>query len=501
MKLLPLFALLPGIAFSATMTNKIVTVGMGPQGFSTPWLCVQDANGKVGLKLAQGQSGDANKASGNPYYAGASLRLDGCDYSNSYLGYLGFSIGSPGNNAISSYQPPEGVHVTYASRAINSQGVVTGEVKYTPIQTNLNMTQAKSAKNWQFAGINLSGLEFGKVIDPSVIPNLSQEDASTQFTDLADTNAFIMAGMNTVRIPISWGYIQPEGAGKGSLNLSYYQNFIQPTLRSLTHAKVHTIIDLHAYMRYSKYGEQYSGCGPTGNCPDGTLILDQAAYNSVWGQIATLIQEDPQINKEYIMLDLMNEPVGVPDNKVFTIQTGLIKLLREKLFTGYILVEGNNWTGLHSWDTATWNGADGQVYSNATLFTRENFEKEGINDLSKILINVHQYLDNDYSGTHNDCLQDLSTQGPQGFNLQSFVDYLQTNQLKAIVTEFGVGTDAASCSAPLNQFMQYLQENSATDKNYGFAGWTVWSTGHGWGGYNLRVKPDSYAMQILRDFL
>ncbi|CDZ78902.1 Endoglucanase precursor [Legionella massiliensis] len=498
-KLTALVALLPGITFAANMTNGITSVG--PKGAVDTYICIQNSGGTVTLPLAPGQSGDANKASGNLNYAGATIRFGGCSSNNSYLGYVGFSISDSGNNSISSYSPPEGVHVTFANRAIDSTGKVTGAIEYTPIAYNPDLTPANPAKNWEFAGINLSGLEFGKVIDPVVIPNLSQEDSSGNYSDLKDTQAFIQAGVNTVRVPISWGYLQLDGAGKGSLNMAYYNNYLKPLLQTLTHAKVNTIVDLHAYMRYSEFGKQYSGCGPDGACPDGTLITDVNAYKSVWGQLATLMQNDSSIDKKYLMIDLMNEPVGVPDDKVFTIQAALVKMLQDQKFGGYILVEGNSWTGLHSWTTYQWTGSDGQTYSNATLFTRDNFNKQGVTDLSKVLINVHQYLDSDYSGTHDDCQQDLTTTGPNGFNLNQFVDYLETNKLKAIVTEFGTGRNAASCKAPLTQFMKYLQDNSANGKDYGFVGWTIWSTGHGWGDYNLRVKPTSYQMDVLKDFL
>lgn len=494
-----LLSVLPQLALAAMMTNNIS--GVGPQGKIKPWICIQDQSGNVGLKLAPQQSGDANKASGNLYYAGATIRFDGCDAANTYLGYVGFSISASGPNAIASYQAPDGVHVTYAQPNIDAQGRVSGAIKYTPIQTNANFIPAEPARHWLFAGINLSGLEFGKTIDPVVVPNLSQQDSAAKNSDLNDSEAFIKAGMNTVRVPISWGYVQLDGAGKGELNLEYYENYIKPLLQTLTHAQVYTIIDLHAYMRYSKFGEQYSGCGATGKCPDGTLIEDEQAYQSVWGKLATLIQQDPEINKNYILFDLMNEPVGVSGDKVFTIQASVIKMLRANKFAGYILVEGNNWSGLHSWLSTPWTGANNQTYCNGSLFTRENFAKAGITDLSKIVINVHQYLDSDYSGTHDDCLQDLTSEGPNGFNLQAFVDYLQKNQLNAMVTEFGVGKNSASCSAPLNQFLHYLQDNSASNHKNGFLGWAVWSTGHGWGDYNLRVKPDSYSMQILQDYL
>jgi endoglucanase len=232
------------------------------------------------------------------------------------------------------------------------------------------------------------------------------------------------------------------------------------------------------------------------------MVLDPAAYQDVWIKLYNLIKNDNNINMNYIMFDLMNEPVGVPNDLVFTIQTQVIKALRNQGFNGYILVEGNAWSGLHSWSSYTWKSSDGKtIYSNASLFSRENFAKAGITDLNKIIINVHQYFDSDYSGTHDQCLTDLNTTGPDGYNLPEFVNYMQQNQLKAIVTEFGTGAGSASCSIALMSFMQYLIDNAAKDKNYGFIGWTIWSTGHGWGDYNLRVKPTSYQMGVLKNYL
>lgn len=477
------------------MTNNIQ--GVGPHGQFKPYICIQNSAGDMTLKLAPGQSGDANLAAGNPYYVGATLRFGGCGYDNSYLGYVGFTINNNGNNAINSYSPPVGVHVLYSNPSIDHRGFVEGAITYTPIDMNPHLTHANPTSTWYFTGINLSGLEFGKAIDPVVIPNLSETNSNGLNSDLNDMQAFIGAGINTVRVPLSWGYLQLDGAGVGALNHAYYDNYVKPLLQTLTQAHVHTIVDLHAYMRYSKFGEQYSGCGASGPCPDGTLILDKNAYQSVWGQLIDLIQSDTKIDKEYIMVDLVNEPVGIPDDKVFTIQAALITFLRNKQFNGYILVEGNNWSGLHSWTTEHWSGSDGQAYSNATLFTRDHFAKAGITDLSKILINVHQYLDSDYSGTHDTCQQNLDTTGPNGFNLNAFVDYLAENKLRAIVTEFGTGRNEASCNAPLAQFMTYLKDNTSTDKEYGFMGWTIWSSGHGWGNYHLRVKPTSYQMRVI----
>lgn len=487
-----------GEAEAAMLTNNIV--GVGPKDSPiNPYVCIQDGNSVVQYALAPGQTIDANKMSGNAYYVGASLRFGGCSTSNSYLGYLGISLNDQHSNKISSYSPPQGVHIAYTNAAIDSQGVLSGNIQYTPIQANFNLLSHAPTQNanWDFVGANLSGLEFSKTIDPFVIPNLSDQDAATANSDLADTTTFLQSGMNTIRVPLSWGYLQLDGPGKGEINADYYNSYVKPLLESLTSAHVNTIVDLHAYMRYSVFGKQYSGCGGDGACPDGTLITDPAAYQDVWGKLYQLMKNDPKIDMNYIMMDLVNEPVGVPDDDVFTVQTKLINYLRQQGFQGYILVEGNVWTGMHSWGTASWTSADGKTtYTNQSLFTRDNFAKAGVTDLSKIIINVHQYLDVDFSGTHDQCLSDLST-----FNGDAFVKYLQDNKLKAMVTEFGAGQDSASCAGTMNLFMQFLKNNSAKGKDYGFMGWTIWSTGHGWGGYNLRVTPASYQMQVLKNYL
>jgi endoglucanase len=489
--------------YAANVTNQIT--GVGPTHAEVrPYVCIQDGNGQVTYVLKPGETVDANKYADNLYYVGATLRFGGCGESNSYLGYLGLSVNAEHSNKVSAYTPPQGVHIAYVDPAIDADGVLTGAIHYTAIQPNFQFLSAAPSSNadWIFTGINLSGLEFGKVIEPVVIPNLSQEDATGKQSDLAETQAFIKAGMNTVRVPISWGYMQLEGPGKGDLNKDYYDSYLKPLLETLTSAHVYAMVDLHAYMRYSQFGKEYSGCGAEGKCPDGTLVLDAKAYQDIWTKLYAQMKSDPKINLDYILLDLVNEPVDVPNDDVFTIQAEVIKSLRQQGYQGYILVEGNSWSGLHSWTTTTWKSTDGkQVYSNATLFTRENFVKAGVTDLSKILINAHQYLDSDYSGTHNTCLTDLTSQGDNGFNLNAFADYLQKSHLKAIVTEFSGGTDSASCSVAMTKFLNYLKDNAAKNKDYGFVGWTIWSTGHGWGGYNLRVTPTSYHMQVLKNYL
>lgn len=541
------------VGHASKIGNNIT--GVGPkENLTHPVLCLQESGHPADqppvvhsdCKLEKGKFADAAKCSvNNKYYVGGAIRFSGqgkidpvtgkedvCDPNNIYLGYVGFSIWPDEDKkdaVFQEYQVPQEIHITLDKPHLNTKGELEGDLLYTAILPNFNLPKARAAHetaNWDFVGVNLSGLEFSKAINPYTVPNLSEVDAKDAKakvnSDLEEVTLFIKSGMNTFRVPISWGFLQLEGPGKGDLNLNYYHSYVKPLLQSLTKAGVYTMVDLHSYMRFSKFGKEFSGCAdsklyPSEPCPGGSLVKDPAQFVDVWSKLYDLIKADKDIDTKYIMFDLMNEPTydkpeernQVPSDFVFTVQAKIIEALRKKEFDGYILVEGSKWTGLHSWNETWTSTLDGKTVSNAMLFSRENFAKAGITDLSKIIINVHQYLDSNFSGTHDECRSDLDSvgEGEKGFNLQAFAGWLEENKIKAMVTEFGSGRNESSCKPVLNAFFKYLQDNASKDKEgkdkgYGFIGWTAWSAGHGWGKkYELRITPDSYHMTVIKDYL
>src|SRR5436190_9872907 len=201
-------------AHAANITNNIT--GVGPKDNPiNPYLCIKGSDGTFN-PVAPGQTVDGNAISGNAYYVGGALRFGVCSDNDSYIGYVNISLNDQGSNSVTSFNGSPGTHIAYVSYAIDNKGSLTGNISYSPaIKPNFNLLAQAPAQNanWDFVGINLSGLEFDKVINPTTIPNLSVEDASTQYTDLADTTAFLQAGMNTIRIPVSWGYLQLDGPG------------------------------------------------------------------------------------------------------------------------------------------------------------------------------------------------------------------------------------------------------------------------------------------------
>ncbi|MBA2652607.1 MAG: hypothetical protein H0U73_10130, partial [Tatlockia sp.] len=118
LKLTALATLVPSLVFAVNITNDIA--GVGPNGSIKPYICIQDDKGAFKFAIEPGTTKDAGKEG----YVGATIRFEGCSPSNTYLGYIGFLMKENGNNSIDSYSPPEGVHIAFNNRAIDSAGHV-----------------------------------------------------------------------------------------------------------------------------------------------------------------------------------------------------------------------------------------------------------------------------------------------------------------------------------------------------------------------------------------
>ena len=490
------------------ITNMLTGFGkVGTTGYEStiPVLCFQNGQGQVTsppLTYSNSYSGSQIAAySGNQYYAGATIHAGGCDQNNNpYLGYIDFNLSPNGATTFKSYQNNSVLHMNFNNLTVDANGNLTGTPTYSPITSNLNDSTLKPTavtRKLPYLGVNLSGLEFSTVINTATVPDLSQADAESQvkYSDLANMRQFVSAGLNTVRVPISWSFLALGGADDYTLNMAYWTNFVQPLLETLTSSGIYTILDLHTYMHYSWMGSQISGCNPSvSQCPDGKLDTNPNDYVGIWKNIYGQISSDSNINQQYLMLDIVNEPAAasgetLTPTQIYNAEIPVVNYLQAQHFPGKILIEGDGWSGLHSWTTTTY--ADGKT--NAQVFSKANLQASGV-DTSNLLINVHQYLDSDFSGTQNSCqnVAALSSTGVNGFNLQAFADYLKSNGLQAIVTEVGAATSAASsCQATLKGFIDYLNTNAASE-SAGFVGMTLWGAGHGWGSYNLYVDPTTY---------
>lgn len=472
----------------------------------------------------------------NQYWYDASVRLNGCRdkdevdpvtkkriKADPYVGYLGIGKqdGRPEiplkNNL--SFSPSDRMTIENPQK-FGHTNKITGTLTYVAIPENLKGTGLKPlVKNRKltYVGINLSGGEFGKAISANSVPDLS--DGTKPGPDLKNMQTYIAAGINTVRVPIHWGYLEllkePSTIDRPEWiwNEAYWKKLIAPTLATLTNAGIYTIIDLHSYLHYSTFGAEVAGClDEVPKCPDGTKDINPAHYIKAWNDILTGVRKPgSNIIEKYLMFDLVNEPAGnqkngyaevVSPQDAFNVQIQVARAIQAQVpeFQGKILLEGASWTGLHSWKEKI-KGAD---TTNDVAFSRKNLEQAGIKfnkNSNNVLINVHQYFDDDFSGTQDVCLKDLNSVGKEGkkFNTAEFAKWLKDENLKAIVTEFGASNNKEkkseeSCKPILNEFVQYLIANAVKENEAagGFLGATLWATGHDWGDYNLLFGPDTY---------
>ena len=457
------------------------------------------------------------KISQNAYYFGAAVRAPASGdkkCTGQYYGYLNVNRNNDGFNI--QYKPAKGTHIGLKQESIDvNDHTLKGKLGFSKIGSasdDFPTNHQNPDKTHWFTGVNLSGFEFSRSPNPTVIPNLSVEDADHKYSDLAATKQFLNQGANTIRLPIRWAYIQPYGPSDNMPNIgeSYFTELYIPAVKKLVDHGYFVIVDLHAYMHYSTVGAGVAGCGPGAtSCPDGKLKTKPQHYVNVWSNILQQLK-DANIDTKHLLIDIVNEPATKTQVKhnlkpkiPFTMQMKVIAHLYKNGFKGRYLVEGADWTGLHSWEQS----------GNAEQFTRENMlaalENNGLSQAkaeklinNKIIINVHQYFDSDYSGTHKGCQTDLSTTGKKGFNLNAFKNYLKKQKLKAMVTEFGVGNKQSQCQTALNKFLKdHVNKHHYTPKKgYGYVGWTAWSTGHGWGDYKLRIKPDDWKANTLKQY-
>jgi endoglucanase len=214
------------------------------------------------------------------------------------------------------------------------------------------------------------------------------------------------------------------------------------------------LLDVHNYARYAGavIGSTDSGA-PTA-----------AQFGDLWSKLATLFKDNPKV-----VFGLMNEPNGMTTELWLADANAAIAAIRQTGATNVITVPGNGYTGAHSWTTG------GYGTPNSTVML-------GVVDPAKNFIyEVHQYLDEDSSGTHDTC--DAAPAGAQ--SLMAFTAWAKTNGVRAMLGEFGAANNA-TCLTDLDGFLGYIDQNRDV-----FAGWTYWSAGPWWGTYMFSIEPSS----------
>lgn len=198
-------------------------------------------------------------------------------------------------------------------------------------------------------------------------------------------------------------------------------------------------------MRYNDPSSQPFTGSVIGNTSDDTAATTEQ-FGQFWGELAKRFAEN-----EKVIFGLMNEPHDMPSELVVANNQAAIDAIRKAGAKNLIIAPGNSWTGGHAW---TEGGAE----------ANSNWIHKLVDPQNNTAIDVHEYLDEDFSGTHVNC-----TQAPEK-NLAGVTAWLKEHGLKAFITEFG-GSDTEACHTMLDDMLTYMEDNEE------YIGWTAWAAG------------------------
>lgn len=293
----------------------------------------------------------------------------------------------------------------------------------------------------KYAGVNLAGAEFNSAKRPGTLFKDYTYPAASDYAYFAGK------GMNIVRLPFLWERLQPQA--NGELDATQLQ-LIQKAVAQAKAQNLHVILDVHNYAKYN--GTRLGSEGTPG-----ALLAD------LWSRLAKAFKDD-----DAVIFGLMNEPNAIDATAWTGIAQSAIDAIRATGARNLILVPGTAYTGAHSWASTAYGTP------NATALTQ-------INDpANNLAIELHQYLDKDFSGTSGDCVS--ATVGAD--KLRGVTAWLRQQGKRGFLGEFAGGNND-TCLQALDGMLTFMEQNADV-----WLGWTYWAGGSWWQAtYPFNVQP------------
>ncbi|KAF3931492.1 Endoglucanase [Dactylella cylindrospora] len=362
-----------------------------------------------------------------------------CTYSNPYYSQcLPGSSGGGGNTVT--------VTVTsFSTRVVTTTSVSTNWVYETVTETvtenggpcttdEPQPTGCDADRTFDLLGVNQAGPEFGEAIPGEL---------GTDYTwpNFDSIQYFIDKGFNAFRVPIKLERVAPPSSGlldPSTYDQAYLVGLYQ-TISYITNSGAKAIIDVHNFGRY-----------------DGQILDNVEGFGNFWQAISSWTNFNDRV-----IFDLMNEYHDMDNGLIFQLNQAGISAIRSNDIENLILVEGNAWSGAWHW-----------VDNNDML--------KYLTDIKgNMAFEMHQYLDEDGSGTSEECVSD--TVGAE--RVESATRWCEDNGVRCFLGEFGAGPND-QCEAAVNGLLCALRSSSA------WIGATWWAAGPWWpSDYFQSIEP------------
>jgi len=261
--------------------------------------------------------------------------------------------------------------------------------------------------------------------------------------------------VNFFRVTFLMERMCPLSFGLGSrFNETYFSEFADAIIHITVTKGVYALIDPHNYMRYNDPSQQPFTGSVIGDTSD-PKAATTAQFQQFWRELARRFVNNPKV-----VFGINNEPHDMSTALVLLNNQAAINGIRAAGARQLILAPGNGFTGGHSWTQMSGStGAD---------LPSSDFMNQLVDPLHNTAIDVHEYLDIDFSGGHDECTQ------PGPANLAALTTWLRDNNLKAVISEFG-GGDNANCFQFIDDLLTYITANDE------YIGWAIWAAGPLWG--------------------
>ncbi|KAK3325966.1 glycoside hydrolase superfamily [Apodospora peruviana] len=300
-----------------------------------------------------------------------------------------------------------------------------------------------------YAGVAESSGEFGVWSATSAKGTGLPGRFGVDYSFISTSGIDVMVDQNRVnlfRVAFLLERMCPPSFGLGAKFNETHFGYFKESIEYITKKKgAYAILDPHNYMRYNDPSSQPFSGSVIGNTSDPTAATT-AQFGSFWGELAKRFADN-----EKVIFGLQNEPHDVASSLLVSNLQAAIDSIRRSGAKNLIIAPGNSWSGGHYW---TKGGAD----------ANSNWIHKLVDPLNNTAVDIHEYLDQDFSGGHLACTQDPAT------NLAGVTAWLKEHKLKAFITEFG-GSNTTACVTMLNGMLDYMAQNEE------YIGWTAWAAG------------------------
>lgn len=345
-----------------------------------------------------------------------------------------------------------GLSTPVSSSNSGSTQVTAPTLVTTPTTTSApkpNPTTTNPAGAIAMPGVNLSGGEY------SLGKAGAQLDTDYIYPSNAEIDYYSSKNMKVFRMPFDLGRVQPKNLQPlSTTELGYLDAVVQyAQTKGMT-----VLLDPHMFgdMADDSNVSREIGVDP---------LMPASYFADFWSRLAT-----HYLNQPNVIFGLMNEPNQQTAQQWHDAAIAAVNAIRATGATQMINVQGTAYTGAWTWvssgNAAAWAG-----------FTDPNFVYE-----------VHQYLDSDGSGTHEQC-----TAGSGSSRLVAFTQWAQAQGVRGFLGESGWSNDP-TCPAEGTAEMSYMTANPNV-----WYGYTYWTGGQWLGTYMYTIEPTGLGTKTVTD--